>query len=40
MSELADSRASKPELKDLAHKIIADQQAEIKNYQALKEVEH
>lgn len=40
MSELADSRASKPELKDLARKIVADQQAEIKKYQALKEVEH
>lgn len=40
MSELADSRAAKPELKEMAQKIIADQQSEIKKYQTLSDKDH
>lgn len=35
MSELADSRAEKAELKDMAQKIIQDQKAEIEKYKTL-----
>lgn len=35
MSELADSRADKAELKDMAQKIIQDQKAEIEKYKTL-----
>lgn len=40
MSELADSRAARPEVKDLAQKIITDQQAEIKKYETLSDKDH
>lgn len=40
MSQLASSRASKPELKEMAQKIIHDQQSEIKKYQSLSDKDH
>ena len=40
MSELAQDRADKPELKQLAAKMIKDQQAEIEQFRKLSEAGH
>lgn len=40
MSELADSRAARSEVKDLARQIISEQQAEIQRYETLADKDH